>query len=242
VRAQAAYLRGAALLRLDRAAEAAEALRVLCAKGARADERSMSAGLLRGDALLHAGRAAEAADQLLWVEAAGPGEVIARATLLRLGEAMAAAQQWPASEAAYGRFLDRFAESEHAFRARFGLGWARENQGQHEPAIEAYRAVTASHQGATAARAQFQIGECLFAMKRYEEAVKEFVKADAIYGLDEWSAAALYEAGRCLEEMGRRDDARARWTEVVDRFASSAWARQSKERLNATATAALPGR
>lgn len=242
----AAYLRGAALLKSDRPKEAAEALESLCdpdhARSEPADARALSAGLLRGDALLRAGQPAKAAAQLAWVEAGKPEAAIASATLLRLAEATAASQDWPASQGACERFLASHAQSDQAFRARFAHGWALENQGKHKEAIESYRSVTASHQGATAARAQFQIGECLYAMKSYEDAVKELIKVDAIYASEEWAAAALYEAGRCLEDMGRRGDARARWQEVVDRFGSSAWARQAKERLDATAPAALPGR
>ncbi len=242
----AAYLRGAALLKLDRAKEAAEALAGLCdpevERSGAPDARALSAGLLRGDALLRAGAPAKAAAQLAWVETGKPEAAIASATLLRLAEATAAAQDWPASQGACERFLASHGASDQAFRARFAHGWALENQGQHQEAIGSYRSVTASHQGATAARAQFQIGECLYAMKSYEDAVKEFVKVDAIYASEEWAAAALFEAGRCLEDMKRRGDARARWQEVVDRFGKSAWARQAKERLEATAPAALPGR
>ncbi len=242
----AAYLKGAALLKSDRPKEAAEALDSLCnpdlARSEPADARALSAGLLRGDALLRAGQPAKAALQLAWVEAGKPEATIASATLLRLAEATAASQDWSASQGACERFLASHVQSDQAFRARFAHGWALENQGKHKEAIESYRSVTASHQGATAARAQFQIGECLYAMKSYEDAVKELIKVDAIYASEEWAAAALYEAGRCLEDMGRRGDARARWQEVVDRFGSSAWARQAKERLDATAPAALPGR
>src|SRR5690606_8069568 len=103
--------------------------------------------------------------------------------------------------------------------------------GRHAEAIESYRRVTDSHTGATAARAQFQIGECLFAMKRLDEAIRELLKVDILYQQSEWSAASLYEAGRCFEEQGRRGEAREQYEQVVNRFGESPWAGLARERM-----------
>ena len=103
-----------------------------------------------------------------------------------------------------------------------------------------YRRVAAGHQGPTAARAQFQIGECLFAQGKHEEAARELLKVDILYAYPEWSAAALYEAGRCLEATGKAADARAQYEQVVQKHGDTRWAKLAGERLSAKPAAAPP--
>lgn len=162
--------------------------------------------------------------------------------MLLLGNAQSESQQWQAAEGSFSTFLEESPSSELWFQARFGQGWARENVGKHEGAIEAYRDVVARHKGPTAARAQFQIGECLYAMKRFDEAVREYAKVDVLYSYPEWSAAAMYESARCLQELGRSEDARRGYADVVARFADTNWAKLSREQLAAHSPAPLPGR
>ncbi|MBI5866315.1 MAG: tetratricopeptide repeat protein, partial [Planctomycetes bacterium] len=164
-------------------------------------------------------------------------------SLLRLGEAHASLQDWAKSEKSFAGFLDRFAASDSWYQARFGLGWARENQGRHDEAIAAYREVVERHKGPTAARAQFQIGECLFARKQHAEAVRELLKVDILYAYPEWSAAALYEAGRCFEQLNQTGEARTQYSVVAEKHAGTRWAELAKQRLAAlsAAAAAPPG-
>ncbi len=235
------YLRGVCLLKLGKAGEAASALGTFREKYP-SSELAASAGLALGDALLRAGRATEAAEQFkAVVDSGGPDEVVSVA-LLKLGDARVAAQRWGQADEAYTAFLDRYKDSELWFQARFGQGWCREQQGRFDGAVEAYRDVASRHTGPTAARAQFQIGECLYAQKRHQEAVAELLKVDVLFAVPEWSAAAVYEAGRCLMEMNRGAEASRQFEDVVARFPDSKWAVMAKERMAATKPAALPGR
>src|SRR5262249_32657937 len=107
----------------------------------------------------------------------------------------------------------------------------------------AYRAVVERHKGPTAARAQFQIGECLFAKKNYAEAARELLKVDILYAYPEWSAAAIYEAGRCLEKLNKPDESQAQFKQVDEKYPQTKWASLARQRLHERATtAALPGR
>lgn len=185
--------------------------------------------LTLGDALGQCGRSREAAAVLTRVVAM-PGTGTNRSfALLKLGEVCAGASLWDESEKAYGRFLETESASPLWFQARFGQGWARENLAKYDGACEAYRDVVEKHEGPTAARAQFQIGECLYAQKKLDEAIRELLKVDVLYGYPEWSAAALYEAGRCMRELGREKEASAQFEEVVKRFPETRWAALAKE-------------
>ena len=163
-------------------------------------------------------------------------------SMLRRGQALAELQQWPRSERTFLTFLDAFADSDRWYEARFGIGWARGNQGRHDEAIESYRHVVSGHQGPMAARAQFQIGECLFAKKEYELAARELLKVDILYAYPEWSAAALYEAGQCLERLAKLVEARAQFEAVATRFPDTQWAVMASAKLKTTAASTIPGR
>ena len=86
----------------------------------------------------------------------------------------------------------------------------------------------------TSARAQFQVGECLFALGRTEEAASELLKVDILYASPAWSAAALYEAGRCFDALGDRDRATEQWRRVLDIGAAGDWAVMAQARLGVT--------
>ena len=208
-----------------------------------------SACFYAGESLLALGRHERAVKHFARVsqefasdQQAGSASPVCGPSLLRLGEALATMQRWARSEQAFAEFLDRFADSEHWFQARFGLAWARENQKRYDEAVSEYQQVVARHQGPTAARAQFQIGECRFAQKRHGEAVREFLKVDILYAYPQWSAAALFEAGRCFEKLGKSVEARNHFKQVCARHKQTRWAGMAAKRLSELSTAGVPGK
>ncbi len=229
---QALYLWGVSLFEMQRVQAAADILERYLAQYPQGSQ-SASALFFAGEARFAHSDYARAAKHLGQLIDNCPAEGHCAAGLLRLGECYAQLQQWSKSEQAFADYLDHHGNSEHAFQARFGRGWARENMGRFPEAIDAYRQVIATHQGPTAARAQFQIGECLFAQKQHREAVSEFLKVDIHYGYDEWSAAALYEAGRCFEALTEPQRARAHYDQVMADHGASRWAGMASKRLAA---------
>ncbi|MGI9012682.1 MAG: tetratricopeptide repeat protein [Phycisphaerales bacterium] len=204
----------------------------------------LSASLLQGESLFRIDRRQDAIEPLLRVveNEEADGETLRAPALLRLGESYLSVQDWKESEAAFARYLEEFPQSEAWFQAQFGLAFAIENQGRFDDAIAAYIPVVERHNGPTAARAQFQIGESLFAQKKHDEAVRELLKVDILYAYPEWSAAALYEAGRCFEAMAENGQARQHFEMVRDRYGDSRWAALARERLTHLSTDAPPGR
>ncbi len=209
-----------------------------------------SAGLLCAEALVKTDRYQRATTHLARVvkhfesESASVSQEAQEAYgtgLLRLGECLAVLQRWPESEEVFLRYLDRLPRTALRFQAHFGVGWARENQGRHDDAIGAYGEVINRHQGPTAARAQFQIGECLFAQKRFDEAARAFLKVDILYAYPQWSAAALYETGRCFGEMGDPVEAREQFEQVQRDHEQTRWAKLAGERLAELGRSTLPG-
>lgn len=220
---------GACAHRLQRYDEVVELLEPWLSP-ASAGEPLDSARFILGDSLLHLDRASAAQPHLERASQTRDPN-LAGSVLLRLGECYAALQQWEKSEPVFAEFLARFPEREEWFQAQFGLGWAREHRAQYDQAIESYRVLIGRHRGVTAARAQFQVGECLFAKRDYEPAARELLKVDILYAYPEWSAAALYEAGRCLELLGKPADARRQFEAVSTRYPDTQWAKLAAERL-----------
>jgi TolA-binding protein len=150
-------------------------------------------------------------------------------------------EHWARSEETFNKYLEDYSDRDGWYQAVFGIGWARENQGRHDEAIKSYRDVVARHKGPTAARAQFQIGECLFAKKEYEDAVRELLKVDILYDYPEWSAAALYEAGRCFARLAKSAEARAQFKIVVEKYGDTQWSALAAKQLAELATNVVPG-
>ncbi len=153
-------------------------------------------------------------------------------SMLRLAELAALTQRWKESELVYRSFSDRYPKSAFLGRALFGRGWALENQQRYTEAIEAYTLVLKHGQkNETSARSQFQIGECLFSLKQYDEAVKALIKVEVLYSFPNWSAKALLETGRALELPGKNEKARAQYEELIRKYPESDAAVVAQKRL-----------
>lgn len=203
---------------------------------------SGSAAFFCGQACFRLNRLQAATDHLTRVVEGKPKDDVYGPSLLRLGECLASLQRWQRSEEVFAQYLREFPTDSQWYQAQFGVAWARENLGRHDEARAAYRPIVERHKGPTAARAQFQIGECLYAQKKFQDAVAEFLKVDILYGYAEWSAAALYEAGCCLEELGQIAAARQQFAEVREKYGATHWAELAAQRLAASTQNSLPGR
>ena len=155
--------------------------------------------------------------------------------LLHAAQAQEQLQQWkPALE-----LLDaaRKADAKGAvftgrdpLRARLGRSriWAEAGA-----ALELYEDVTRRSDGEVAARARFMIGEIYFEKKDHSEAIRNFFKVAYGYAFPEWQASAQYEAGRCFEVLGKVDQARQSYQEIVQKYPQTSKAGSAKERLAA---------
>ncbi len=238
---QAVYRQAVCQFKLERFREAANLLSEFSSSFP-ASELMKSACFFAGEAFYELGEHAAAEKYFgLIVDKFSTSKRL-EVALLRRGQCQAATQQWALAEKTFSQHLSRFPQSEHSYQAQFGLGWARENQRNLNDAIKVYQRVVDTHTGPTAARAQFQIGECLFADKQYADAVRALLKVDILYAYPEWSAAALYEAGRCFEMMGKTVEARAQFKAVMEKYDGTKWAELASQKISQLASGVLPGR
>ncbi len=238
---EAAYRMGLAQFELNRFADAAATLAQFTAAFP-GSEFAASACFYAAEAFFRVNKFGEAAKHF---ERALGGEGAKQSwgpsAMLRWGDCLGRLEQWSRSEDVLARYLKENGDAETWYQAAFGIGWARENLGRHDEAIASYRTVVERHKGPTAARAQFQTGECLFAMKKYDEAVRELMKVDILYDYPEWSAAALYEAGRCLEKLSKSGEARKQFETVAEKYKGTNWAGLAVKRLGELSQVAMPG-
>ncbi|HWB21019.1 MAG TPA: tetratricopeptide repeat protein, partial [Phycisphaerales bacterium] len=224
VKEQALYRLGMGLRDMGKTAEASDAFAKFVSEFSNSD-LATSARFAAGEGYFSLNQPAKAIEFLKPLADANVDKQWRGPALLRLGECAAQVQDWGMSRSAYESYLKAYPDSDLWFHARFGLGWALENTDQYDQAIEQYKAVTDKHQGATAARAQFQMGECLFAQKKMDDALREFLKVDILYNVPEWAAAGLYEAGRCLEQMQKPAEAKAQYAMLVKKYPETKWAK-----------------
>jgi TolA-binding protein len=152
-------------------------------------------------------------------------------TLLRLGHALAQLKQWDQSRQAHEQVINRFGNSPWVHEARYGIGWAWQNQKSYDNAVNAYQQVTAAVATELAAKAQLQIGLCRLDQQRYPEAASAFLVVPFTYDYPELSALALCEAARTFTEQKQHDQAARLLHRVIRDHPESKWAQVAKERL-----------
>ena len=151
--------------------------------------------------------------------------------LYRAGQCAGQLKDWPAVAGHDGELLAAFPQFDRRADARYGLGLALRNQDRLPEAIAAFEQVVKETDTETAAKAQFMIGECLFARKQHEEAAAQFLKAAYGYPYEEWVGNAHFEAARCFEVLKKLDQARRSYQILAEKLPDHPKARVARERL-----------
>ena len=109
-------------------------------------------------------------------------------------------------------------------------GFILEKNSRFSAAIRALeRALSADPTNLTALKT---IGKSYFALGKYEEAIKTLVLVDVNYAAHpQWASKALLEIGRSLKALGRHDEARQQYEELVKKYPQSLVAASAKKLL-----------
>ena len=200
--------------------------------------RKHAGGPLAGDARFLIGECSFKQDE--WETALSTFEKVVRAAdsnyvalaAFRAGECAAALEDWESSRKWHQQVVQNHTDFELLPEARYGLGWALQNQGKFEPAISLYESVTEQTQTETAAKARFMIGECCFAQKKHKEAARHFLKAAFLYNHKEWSAMSYFEAARCFEVLKDVEQAVSCYTQLLEKYPQHSKVPEARRRLN----------
>ena len=151
--------------------------------------------------------------------------------LLRLGYAYALVKGFDESRTAYERLVNAFPNSPWGDEARYGIGWALQQQKNYEGAANAYSQVVARSATDLAAKAQLQIGLCRMDQKRYLDAANAFLVIPTTYDYPELRAASLLEAGKAYLALNQPEQANRQFERIVREFPGTPWADAAKEKL-----------
>jgi TolA-binding protein len=151
--------------------------------------------------------------------------------LLQLGFAHGKLNQWDQSRQAYEQLVARFGSSPWVSEARYGIGWAWQNQKNYDNAVNVYNEVIKATATELGARAQLQIGLCRLEQKRFAEAANALLIVHSTYDYPELNAVSLCEAARCLIEGKQPAQATRLLERVIKDHPESKWAEIAKERL-----------
>ncbi len=192
-------------------------------------------GLYRsGEVLLIKGETAKAIEKLAVFRDKGEFHNIAGVSdraLLRLGYALGIDKKWDLSRQAYETLVGRFGGSPWLNDARYGAGWALQNAGQFDPAIQWYNQVVAATTTELGAKAHLQIGLCHLAQKRFGDAAASLLIVPYTFDYPELSATALVEAARALSLDKKPEQAERVLRKVLKDYPTSDWAKVAQERL-----------
>jgi TolA-binding protein len=209
------------------------------------------ASALLGDALVALGKpvdAAKAFARAIEQQEELSSDSIRGLAFVRAAEAAAAREDWKESLRLATAFLKAAPDSPRATESRYAAAWAKQNLGQLDEALADYRTIAEGPRTEIAARARLMEGEVLFEKREHKEAIKAFFKA--AYGFGEqnapasfhpWQAQATYEAARCFEVLGQKDQAQKLYAELVERYPTSEHVAAARKRLEALGTKAATG-
>ncbi|WP_020470685.1 tetratricopeptide repeat protein [Zavarzinella formosa] len=187
-----------------------------------------------GEVLLAKNEPAKAIEKLLVFKDKGEFQNVPNVTdraLIRLGYAYGLLKQWEPSRVSYDAVVARFGGSPFIHEARYGLGWALQNVGQFDPAVNWYAQVANSTGSELGAKAHLQIGLCRMEQKKYGDAVSSLLIVPYTFDYPELSATALCEAARALVEDKKPEQAEKLLKKVIKDHPASPWAKVAQERL-----------
>jgi TolA-binding protein len=150
--------------------------------------------------------------------------------LLRLAHAYALRGDWEPSRQAHELLLQRYPQSPLVGEARFGMAWALQNLGQHDPAVATYALLLSGPPGELATKAQLQSGLCRLAQNRHAEAAG-YLLAVPFTGDAELAPLALCEAARAYAGMKQPAQARLLLERVAKDYPQSVYAETARKRL-----------
>lgn len=156
---------------------------------------------------------------------------------LRRAQILAKRGQWSEAAAIAEKIEKDYPRFEQQHDADCLLGQCLAMQANFEGARRAYQKAIHSASGAkseTAARAQWLIGESFYHQKKYQAALREYLKVEILYAYPSWQAAALFEAAKCHEQLGEKKEAAELYRRIVKTYPKSPLATEAGKRLGRT--------
>jgi tetratricopeptide (TPR) repeat protein len=126
---------------------------------------------------------------------------------------------WDAALALAREYIETYPDAEDAIDKKILIGRAYVYLNQVDLAVDLLKEVRLIADSEREPEIQFYIGEAYFQTGQYENAIAEYVKIPLLSRKTklQWEASALYYSGQAYEKLGRIDDAKRMYAEIVKR-------------------------
>lgn len=148
------------------------------------------------------------------------------------GQALSAQSSWEAAGQVFKKVAEDHPDHLLAPSARFNYGVTLQNRQEYEAAIKVYQQV-AGQTGLPSdlvAEAQLRLGETLYALKRYDEALDALLRAE-LGPVADFKTPARYWSALCYQAKGETAKARQKLQQVVGDGAGTPWAEKARKAL-----------
>lgn len=154
---------------------------------------------------------------------------------LRRAQVMAQKRQWSDAQAIAARIQHDYPNFSQQYEVDYLLGRSLAAQADFDGARREYEKVIRSPSGGkteTAAMAQWMIGESFFHQENYDAALREYLRVEILYAYPRWQAAALLQAGKCQELLGRKKEAIQLYARLVKVYPNTEFTEEGRRRLH----------
>ncbi|MGM0489443.1 MAG: tetratricopeptide repeat protein [Planctomycetota bacterium] len=162
---------------------------------------------------------------------------------LRHAQGLARQGRWEEAFDVASQIRARFPDFSQQHEVDYLLGRYHASRAEFSESRAAYLRVIQSETGRaseTAAVAQWMIGETYFMQEQYDQAIKAYYRVEGLYDFARWKAAALLQAGKCHEMLGRWNEAIESYSQVLEHYADTRFAEKANKRLHVARQEAGP--
>ena len=126
---------------------------------------------------------------------------------------------WDAALALCREYIATYPNAEDVIDKKIVMGRAYVALNQVDRAVDLFKETRLIADSEREPEIQFYIGDAYFQTGQYENAIAEFVKIPLLSRKTklQWEASALYYSGQAYEKLGRIDEAKRMYAEIVKR-------------------------
>ena len=155
------------------------------------------------------------------------------AALDNLGKVYQELEDWEKAAGVWKKMAEKYPADKNIVETLFNLGFCYGRMGRYDLAYEVYNRipdVTSSEE--QQGRAHYWSGVSLKNMKRYKDAVMEFLRVPYLKTGGMWGVTSKLEAASCYEKMGSYGEAEKLCNEVISKYGKgSNWGRLAAKAL-----------
>jgi tol-pal system protein YbgF len=113
-----------------------------------------------------------------------------------------------------------------------GKGKSLFDQGKFREAYQQFENISASGSEADAVEAKYMMGECLFALQEYDQAILDYQNIITNHPSSGKAPAAMFKQAMAFEKLNDQDTARILYKKLIATYKDSPEAQQAQQKLN----------